>query len=346
MRLEYRPKKQLFVTALLLVAISAVCFLGSTICLPYLGYLTGWAIDKISACVIITFVVVFFLSVFLFFRRYYSKKESLLSILFLTPVASVVAYLYVGFFVLRYRDRNFVGETIEIRKLSGYDKGLANKYGQTIINPEYGRIIKRDGKAFLYAKYEHSACGIYDLSTGQMLVNGPLFDNGIIVENSDGKKGISSLDGWIIVPPIYDKIERLNGLVFQVEMNGFYGMLDCMGDLVVSPNYVGIKTIDYDRGYFYVLENRNEEETLYSSDNGVIHKMFDTRGEIEAVLDSSNFLVSEDGSIDFVSSSGDVRTKTNMKYYEIDRANKTVKLWSYDYSDYVLYNFNGHEMGN
>lgn len=346
MRLEYRPKKQLFVTALLLFAISAVYFIGSTICLPYFGYLTRWNISIISACVMITFVVVFFVCVYTFIRREYSKKESLLTILFLTPVAVVVIYLYVGFFVVRYHDNMFDGQIIEIGEFRGIGKGLANKYGFTIVEPQYGRIRKKDEKAFLYAKFDHEfPFGIYDIINGQMVCSGTLFDNGIIVTNSDGKKGISSLDGTIIVPSIYDDINRLNGRVFLIEMNGYYGLLDCMGYLEISPSYEEIATFEYDGDItFYVIENNKGGRIVYKSNKGRIYKAFDTSGEVEAVLDEFCILVSEEGCLVFVNRSDKIRT--NMKHYEIDRTNKTVKLWSDNYSDYVLYKFYGEKVGD
>ena len=76
----------------------------------------------------------------------------------------------------------------------------------------------------------------------------------------DGKYGVMSLDGSILLEPVYDaEVEPIEGGTFKVSVkdgngNILYGVVDKTGKTLVEPKYSSTDLGVLEEGYFYVKE--------------------------------------------------------------------------------------------
>lgn len=87
----------------------------------------------------------------------------------------------------------------------------------------------------------------------------------------DGKYGVMSLDGSILLEPVYDtEVEPIEGGTFKVSVkddngNSLYGVADKAGKTLVEPKYSSTDLCELEEGFFYVKEEGDSERySLYA----------------------------------------------------------------------------------
>ena len=93
----------------------------------------------------------------------------------------------------------------------------------------------------------------------------------------DGKYGVMSLDGSILVEPVYDaEVEPIEGGTFKVSVkdgngNILYGVVDKTGKTLVEPKYSSTDLVVLEEGFFYVKkEGDSERYSLYAPDGRLV----------------------------------------------------------------------------
>lgn len=153
------------------------------------------------------------------------------------------------------------------------------------------------------------------------------YENNVLKFEQDGKYGLIDFSGKLILNPEYDNIYSLAGVEKNIiiEQNGLKGLVNTsMGEVIVRPEYTEIATLtdSYENGY---IVQKNGKYGVIGADSKVVFEpVYD---EIKKVAASGYYVVSQNGKIALVNSSGETKLDTGfMTIEEINGENMIITL--------------------
>ncbi len=147
--------------------------------------------------------------------------------------------------------------------------GFVDSRGELLIRPKYDKVyyfddgiaavsvggvygyggkwgfINDDGKEIIPLKYDHvtdNSVGYLEILGGDMQVYS--FSWGLIRVCLDGKEGLLTWKGEVVLPPKYDQIFHFEGDATFVELNKKYGLINRSGKEIVAPKYDELKEFE------------------------------------------------------------------------------------------------------
>ena len=194
--------------------------------------------------------------------------------------------------------------------------GVINSSGDIIVQPEYNEMILIPNKSksvFLCTYDTNYVDGTYKTKLindkNQEIYTG--YDNYYVIQNhdnnnnlwfeensvkvqKDGKYGLLSLDGNLVLPCEYDSINVLSGIhnSLIVKKDGNYGLVNGIGTIVVPVEYASISAITNDYRDGYIVKDNLGKFGIYKS-NG--QKVFDCNYTDIKHLTSNNMYIVKEG---------------------------------------------------
>ena len=120
----------------------------------------------------------------------------------------------------------------------------------------------------------------------------------------DGKFGVMSLDGSILLEPVYDaEVEPIEGGAFKVSVKDndgdiLHGVVDKTGKTLVEPKYSSTDLGVLEEGYFYVKEEGGSERySLYAPDGNLLSDqiMYQPNNELVAGISENDLIILNTG---------------------------------------------------
>ena len=219
------------------------------------------------------------------------KKKNIVMLVIMLLIIIAIA----GWFIYRQVEKS--GREYEIEKISveNYEYfilrqdgkyGVINKYGDTVIRPEYKNvIIPNPQKAVFICYSENNDTKVLNQNNEQIfseyaqiepirlknIASDLMYEKNLLTYKQDEKVGLISLEGEVIVEPIYQSIE---GLPYKegellVQLEGKYGVINNKGNYLVDPEYDEITVDNYttdEEGYKragYIVSNTTENGYRY-----------------------------------------------------------------------------------
>ena len=138
-----------------------------------------------------------------------------------------------------------------VKPVKGYRRGLMDSVGNTILKAEYHNI--QTTKYPQYFRVQQGSWGMYDIQKDSLIVetvNSQIhpFDNGLATLIMGGLYGAVNFKGKIVLPAVYDKIERVDNLIKTYkEGERLLLRLNSEGELEVENSFKKVKSLSIGR---------------------------------------------------------------------------------------------------
>ena len=121
------------------------------------------------------------------------------------------------------------------------------------------------------------------------------YETDILKVSKDGKWGVISSDGRVIIEPEYDSIEALKGVKNSLltKKGNNFGIVDYTGAVIIENNYKSILPIStkYENGYI-VINNENKYGVINYNKSVAVEAKYD---EIKPVYSNGNYYIVKEG---------------------------------------------------
>lgn len=254
-------------------------------------------------------------------RRYSEERQlNLKKVYAVIGVIIFIVMFIIGLNKILKEDKNTLAtKNVELNYFSLYTNGnwgVINSSGDTIIQPEYGEMILIPNKAkpvFVCTYDVNYVDGTFKTKVinekKQEIFTG--YDNYFVLQNrdsnntlwfeensikvqKDGKYGLLSLDGNLVLPCEYDNISVLNGIKNSliIKKDGKIGLVNAIGTLIVPVEYTEISAITNDYRDGYIVKDASGKFGVIKS-NG--QKVFDCNyADIKHIISNNMYVVKED----------------------------------------------------
>ncbi len=206
--------------------------------------------------------------------------------------------------------------------------GLYNYETGLLIAPEYSKIQNRDNNLVYVSNSKKRGVLFF---SGEMIPAKTYHIQSINKDSSwidiDGKKGLISADGRIIVYPSFDSYHSINSQeLFVIKSNNKYGLLSITSGILVEPKYSSYKSVDSEE-LIYVKEN-NKWGLIDFSGKIILSPRYDLKSfpKIEYLFTdetSGRIYINLDNNKIF-SEKEEVGRKLDFSWYVLNRNNQSV----------------------
>ena len=348
-------------------------FIGTT-AFPFFGWLTGWEVSILPMVLVCLFSFCFVMHIFCTPERYIYYKSSrfrwivftiipplLISLvhiirrkyfmpfIWLPLIAVNVAsyfYMYEKYYGCGYYGDYIVSHRVYLFNYNWngynwlYNGGIRGKFGNKVLNEEYYSDLQIEGD---YVNFSFVG-GLYSLTERRFIIpyEKTIRTYGIVKEANDGRKGIVSLDGDIIVPFIYRDISFIDNYDGAIAKD--------MNSNCVILNNVGMEGSTYDEykgsqnsctgKKYYVFKNGTYNYYM-RPDRNRLDWIFTTKVNPDVIIDDEGpilVIVQYKGVIEV--ETGDYILKTD-RYIYYDDDKKQFHYFDRYSSDYLYYSRTG-----
>lgn len=132
------------------------------------------------------------------------------------------------------------------------------------------------------------------------------YENDVVRVEKNGLYGLIDLSGKELLQCEYDKIEALEGVenTFKITKDGKVGIADDKGNVLITPSYAEITSLDKDRSQGFIVKNSDGKYGIVDTANKqVLETKYDT---VEKIYRNDYYVVTENGKQEVVKKAGDI----------------------------------------
>ena len=132
------------------------------------------------------------------------------------------------------------------------------------------------------------------------------YENDVVRVEKNGLYGLIDLSGKELLQCEYDKIEALEGVqnTFKITKDGKGGIADDKGNVLITPSYAEITSLDKDRSQGFIVKNSDGKYGIVDTANKqVLETKYDT---VEKIYRNDYYVVTENGKQEVVKKAGDI----------------------------------------
>lgn len=131
------------------------------------------------------------------------------------------------------------------------------------------------------------------------------YENDVVRVKKSGLYGLINLSGKELLQCEYDKIEALEGVqnTFKITKDGKVGIADNKGNVLITPSYAEITSLDKDKSQGFIVKNSDGKYGIVDTANKqVLETKYDT---VEKIYRNDYYVVTENGKQEVVKKAGD-----------------------------------------
>ena len=131
------------------------------------------------------------------------------------------------------------------------------------------------------------------------------YENDVVRVKKSGLYGLIDLSGKELLQCEYDKIEALEGVqnTFKITKDGKVGIADNKGNVLITPSYAEITSLDKDKSQGFIVKNSDGKYGIVDTANKqVLETKYDT---VEKIYRNDYYVVTENGKQEVVKKDGD-----------------------------------------
>ena len=131
------------------------------------------------------------------------------------------------------------------------------------------------------------------------------YENDVVRVKKSGLYGLIDLSGKELLQCEYDKIEALEGVqnTFKITKDGKVGIADNKGNVLITPSYAEITSLDKDKSQGFIVKNSDGKYGIVDTANKqVLETKYDT---VEKIYRNDYYVVTENGKQEVIKKAGD-----------------------------------------
>lgn len=131
------------------------------------------------------------------------------------------------------------------------------------------------------------------------------YENDVVRVEKNDLYGLIDLSGKELLQCEYDKIEALEGVqnTFKITKDGKVGIADNKGNVLITPSYAEITSLDKDKSQGFIVKNSDGKYGIVDTANKqVLETKYDT---VEKIYRNDYYVVTENGKQEVVKKAGD-----------------------------------------
>lgn len=132
------------------------------------------------------------------------------------------------------------------------------------------------------------------------------YENDVVRVEKNGLYGLIDLSGKELLQCEYDKIEALEGVenTFKITKDGKVGIADNKGNILITPTYAEITSLDKDRSQGFIVKNSDGKYGIVDTANKqVLETKYD---KVEKIYINDYYVVTENGKQEVVKKDGNI----------------------------------------
>ena len=132
------------------------------------------------------------------------------------------------------------------------------------------------------------------------------YENDVVRVKKSGLYGLIDLSGKELLQCEYDKIEALEGVqnTFKITKDGKVGIADNKGNVLITPSYAEITSLDKDKSQGFIVKNSDGKYGIVDTANKqVLETKYDT---VEKIYRNDYYVVTENGKQEVVKKDGNI----------------------------------------
>ena len=137
------------------------------------------------------------------------------------------------------------------------------------------------------------------------------YENDVVRVKKSGLYGLIDLSGKELLQCEYDKIEALEGVqnTFKITKDGKVGIADNKGNVLITPSYVEITSLDKDKSQGFIVKNSDGKYGIVDTANKqVLETKYDA---VEKIYRNDYYVVTENGKQEVVKKDGNIALSGN-----------------------------------
>ncbi len=132
------------------------------------------------------------------------------------------------------------------------------------------------------------------------------YENDVVRVKKSGLYGLIDLSGKELLQCEYDKIEALEGVqnTFKITKDGKVGIADNKGNVLITPSYAEITSLDKDKSQGFIVKNSDGKYGIVDTVNKqVLETKYDA---VEKIYRNDYYVVTENGKQEVVKKDGNI----------------------------------------
>lgn len=132
------------------------------------------------------------------------------------------------------------------------------------------------------------------------------YENDVVRVKKSGLYGLIDLSGKELLQCEYDKIEALEGVqnTFKITKDGKVGIADNKGNVLITPSYAEITSLDKDKSQGFIVKNSDGKYGIVDTANKqVLETKYDA---VEKIYRNDYYVVTENGKQEVVKKDGNI----------------------------------------